>query len=579
MLQGIIRHDRALLLSLLRSCIGFDGGKRSGEAIHCRVFKLGIYKDRFLQTGLLDFYSKCGCLEGARQVFDEMPDRDVVAQNAMIAAFGVYGCLDDARKLFDGMMERSSASWNSMISVYCKRCDLEAARELFDRNPVKDVVSWNAMIDGYCKVGRMEMAWELFDRMDSARNSVTWNTVISGYLHCREFGKVVSVFRMMQEENVRPTEVTMVSLLSACAHLGALDMGRWIHAYIKNHNFEVDVVLGNALVDMYFKCGSADMAVDVFRRLPVKNIYCWNSVIVGLGMHGYGEQAVEAFHEMEKVTSFKPDGVTFVGLLSGCSHSGLVDEGKKYFHEMHRVYGVKPKIEHYGCMVDLLCRSGLLKEALDLIEAMPIPPNCVVWGSLLRACRIYKDTELSEQVTKRLLELDPSDGGNYVFLSNVYAASKRWVDVEKCRKIMIEKGVRKIPGCSSIELNNIVHEFVAGDTSHPQFKKINAFLVEIDRELRKLGYRPDVDSVLHDIEEEEKEDAIKYHSEKIAIAFGLLNSTGTGPIRIVKNLRICYDCHEASKLIAKLFQREIIVRDRNRFHHFWDGACSCMDYW
>ncbi|KAJ0972204.1 hypothetical protein J5N97_020163 [Dioscorea zingiberensis] len=554
MLQGAIRTDRTVLLSLLRSCVGFVEDKRSGEAIHSRIFKLGFSSDRFLQTGLLDFYSKCGCLAAAQQIFDEMSARDVVAHNAMIAAFGVCGCVDDARNLFDGMTVRSSASWNTMISVYCRRGDFEAARELFDRNPVKDVVSWNAIIDGYCKVGKMEMAYELFNRMGSARNSVTWNTVISGYLHCREFGRAISMFRMMQEENVKPTEITMVSLLSACAHLGALGMGRWIHAYIKNHNLKMDVVLGNALVDMYFKCGSADMAIDAFRRLPVKNVYCWNSVIVGLGMHGYGEQAIEAFHEMEKGNFFKPDGITFVGLLSGCSHSGLVDEGKKYFQEMHHVYGVEPKIEHYGCMVDLLCRSGLLKEALDLIEAMLIPPNCVVWGSLLRACRIYRDTELSEQVTKRLLELDPADGGNYVFLSNIYAASSSWIDVENCRRIMIERGVQKIPGCSSIELNNMVHEFVAGDTSHPQFEEINVFLVEIDRELRKLGYRPDVDSVLHDIEEEEKEEAIKYHSERIAIAFGLMNSTGKGPIRIVKNLRVCYDCHEASKLIAKLFQ-------------------------
>lgn len=509
----------------------------------------------------------------------EMPERDVIANNAMIAAFGSHGCTADARRLFESMPEKSSASWNSMITCYCKQNDVCAAREIFDRNPVKDVVSWNAMIDGYCKMGQLEMARELFDRMGSAKNSVTWNTMISGCLHHREFGMALSMFQVMQVENVRPTEVTMVSLLSACAHLGALNMGWWLHAYIRNHHLKIDVVLGNALIDMYFKCGSIEAALQVFHGMPMKNVFCWNSVIAGLGMNGYGERGIEIFLEMDRRGGIKPDGITFVGLLSGCSHSGLVSEGKTYFSQMLGVYGIRPNIEHYGCMVDLLGRAGFLEEAVNLVETMPIQPNSVVWGSLLRACRIHKDAKLSERVTQCLLELDPEDGANYVFLSNVYASSERWDDVERCRQIMIERGVQKVPGCSSIEVNNVIHEFVVGDTLHPQFEQINTFLVEMERELRKLGYSPSTDSVLHDIEDEEKENAVMYHSEKIAIAFGLMSMRGKEPIRVVKNLRVCSDCHEATKFIAKLFQREIIVRDRNRFHHFRDGTCSCKDYW
>ncbi|XP_058099730.1 pentatricopeptide repeat-containing protein At3g62890-like [Magnolia sinica] len=576
MLRQNVAPDKTTFSAVLHGCVVFSEIK-VGEAVHCQILKMGFDFDLFLLTGILNFYGKIGDLCSAKKVFDGMPERDVVAHNAMIGVLSKHGLASDARRLFDEMPERNSASWNSMITCYCKWDDVHSARMIFDQNPVKDVISWNAIIDGYCKSGLLETAQELFDQMGSAKNSVTWNTMITGYVQCREFNRAISMFQQMQVENVKPTEVTMVSLLSACAHLGALDMGRWIHAYIKHHNFRIDVVLGNALLDMYYKCGSIETALEVFHGLSRKNVYCWNTIIVGLGMHGYGKEAIDAFVAMENERT-RPDGVTFVGLLCACSHSGLISEGRRFFSQIG-VYGIEPGIEHYGCMVDLLGRAGFLEEALKLIETMPMKPNCAVWGSLLRACRIHKDAKLSEQVTKHLLELDPCDGGNYVFLSNVYASMNRWDDVESCRKMMLGRGVHKTPGCSLIEVNNVVHEFVIGDTSHPQFTQISAFLDEIAMELRDLGHEPDTTSVFHDIEEEEKENAVRYHSEKIAIAFGVM-STGPGkPIRVVKNLRMCSDCHAATKLMAKLFKREIIVRDRNRFHHFRDGSCSCRDYW
>ncbi|XP_042494586.1 pentatricopeptide repeat-containing protein At1g08070, chloroplastic-like [Macadamia integrifolia] len=577
MVREDIFPDNKTFTVVLRACTAIASAS-VGEGFHCQILKMGFEFDLFLQTGLLDFYAKVGDLSSAKRLFVEMPDRDVVAHNVMIAALGKHGYVNDARNLFDDMPDRNSSSWNSMISCYCKLGDILSARLIFDRNPVKDVVSWNAMIDGYCKLDDLTKARELFDRMGSGKNSVTWNTMISACVQNGEFGKAISTFHQMQEQNVKPTEVTMVSLLSACAHLGALDIGKWIHAYIRRQNLRTDVVLGNALIDMYGKCGSIEAALEVFHRLPLKNIFCWNSIIGGLGMHGYGDEAINAFVEMEK-EGIKPDGVTFVGLLSGCSHSGLVSEGRQYFSQMRGVYGVNPRIEHYGCMVDLLGRAGFLEEALKLVRTMPMVPNSVVWGSLVRACRIHKDTKISEQVTQHLLELDPNDGGNYVFLSNTYASVNRWEDVELCRRLMHERGIHKTPGCSSIEVDNVLHEFVAGDTSHPHFTKINAFLDEIAWELRGLGHEPDTASVLHDIEEEEKESAVRYHSERIAVAFGLMSTPPGKSIRVVKNLRTCDDCHATLKLISKLFMREIIVRDKNRFHYFRDGSCSCNDYW
>ncbi|PKU78755.1 pentatricopeptide repeat-containing protein At3g62890-like [Dendrobium catenatum] len=577
MVRQKIPQDRSIFTVMFRACA--QEASSVGESLHCHILKLGFVSNLFLMTGLLDSYAKRGSLGSAEKLFDEMVEKDVVACNAMIAALSGNGRTEDARKLFEGMPKKSSASWNTMITCYCKQGNVALAREIFDQNPVKDIVSWNAMIDGYCKIGQLSVAHQLFERMGHARNSVTWNTMMSGYLHQREFGTAISLFREMQMENVKPTEVTMVSLLSACGHLGALNTGRWIHAYICNHHLNIDVVLGNSLIDMYFKCGNIETALEVFRGMPSKNVFCWNSVIAGFGMHGHGKKAIEIFLEMETTSGIRPDEITFVGLLSACGHSGLIFEGKRYFSQMFGVYGLVPQIEHYGCMVDLLGRAGLLQEALHFIETMTIKPNCVVWGSLLRACKIHRDTKTSEHVTQRLLELDPNDGANYVFLSNIYALAKQWEDVDTCRAIMIEKGVHKVPGCSSVEVNNVVHEFVVGDTSHPQFEKISIFLLEIERELRNLGYRPGTGSVLHDIEDEEKENAVLYHSERIAIAFGLINTRKMEPIRVVKNLRVCSDCHEAIKFIAKLFKREIIVRDRSRFHHFRDGSCSCQDYW
>ncbi|KAF9595562.1 hypothetical protein IFM89_000699 [Coptis chinensis] len=410
---------------------------------------------------------------------------------------------------------------------------------LFDSNPVKNVISWNAMIDGYCKLNQFTIARELFDHMGFLKNTVTWNTMISGYVQHREFGRAISTFQDMQAESVKPTVETMVSLLSACAHLGALDMGYWIHGYIRRQKLKVDVYLGNALVDMYCKCGSLESALDVFHRLSVKNVFCWSSLIVGLGMHGYGKQAIDAFVEMQK-EGIKPDRVAFIGLLSGCSHSGLVYEGGQYFSQMHGVYGIKPGIEHYGCMVDLLGRSGLLTKALELIWSMPIAPNAAVWGSLLRSCQLHKDTKLSEQVTEHLLKLDPVDGGNYVFIE--------W--------------------CSSIEVGNVIHEFVAGDTSHPQFAQINTFLEELAKKLSGIGHKPDMTFVLHDINEEEKETSVRHHSEKIAVAFGLMSTPEGKSIRVVKNLR-SYSVVVSNEQLEVIDEQNRTIKKKNEDLSAW----------
>nr|ADE77588.1 unknown [Picea sitchensis] len=309
-----------------------------------------------------------------------------------------------------------------------------------------------------------------------------------------------------------------------------------------------------------------------------KNVVSWNAMIVGYGMHGHGEDALVLFTQMQQ-RGVKPNEITFISVLSACSHAGLVDEGWKCYNCMTLDYAITPTVEHYACMVDLLGRAGHLNEAWDFIEKMPIEPGASVWGAFLGSCRIHCNIELGERVAELLLNLDPDNAGYYVLLSNIYAAAGRWDDVAKVRKMMKEKDVKKSPGCSLIEVNNKLHSFVVGDISHPQTEAIYAMLETLARQMEAVGYVPCTDFVLHDVEEEIKENMLFAHSEKLAIAFGLISTRSGTSIRITKNLRVCGDCHSATKFISKIVKREIIMRDLNRFHHFKDGLCSCGDYW
>ena len=301
-------------------------------------------------------------------------------------------------------------------------------------------------------------------------------------------------------------------------------------------------------------------------------------MIGGLAMHGKGEDAINLFKEMEKQMRI-PDKITFVNILSACAHSGLVEEGRYYFHYMINVHGIEPTRQHYGCLVDLLARAGMLEEARKVIDEMPMNPDAGVLGALLGACKIHGNVEIGEQIGKRVIELEPENSGRYVILANIYANAGRWEEVANVRKLMNDRGVNKDPGSSMIEMEGFADEFIAGGMAHPQAKAIYTKVDEILESIRMVGYVPDTDAVLHDLAEEEKENPLFYHSEKLAIAYGLLKTKQGETLRITKNLRICKDCHQASKLISKVYERDIIIRDRNRFHHFSNGECSCKDYW
>ncbi|KAL0447330.1 UNVERIFIED_CONTAM: Pentatricopeptide repeat-containing protein, chloroplastic [Sesamum latifolium] len=420
---------------------------------------------------------------------------------------------------------------------------------------------------------------KLFDEM-SKTNSVSWSTMMGGYVKWGMSSEAVRLFRRMQILGVKPDEISMVLVLSACADLGALELGRWVESYIEKEKIEMRSELCNALIDMFAKCGDVNNALKVFRNMPEskRTVVSWTSVIFGMALHGRGLEAVSLFEEM-KGAGVVPDDVAFIGLLTACSHSGLAAKGKQYFESMVNYYGIAPRIEHYGCMVDMLSRAGSVKEAIAFIDTMPVAPNPVIWRTLIAACHAHGELNLGERITKDLITNEPLQESNYVLLSSIYAKMSDWEKKTTVREAMGKKGIRKVPGSTMIELSDGIYEFVAGDKSHSEYPKINEMVDEMERKMRQAGYVATTSNVLLDIAEEDKEGALNTHSEKLAIAFALLKTRPGSPIRIVKNLRVCGDCHSATKLISLIYNREIVVRDRNRFHHFKDGLCSCRDFW
>ena len=492
---------------------------RMGKCVHGISLRIGLEIDMYVGTSLIDMYVKCGEITGAHKLFDKMTLRDI-------------------------------SSWNALIAGYLMNGEIGVAEDLFGRMVHKNIVSWTAMISGYTQNGLAEKALVVFDKM------------------------------LEEDSGVKPNWVTIISVLPACAHSAALERGRQIHKFASHIGLDFNVSVQTALVAMYARCGSLAEARQCFDRIhqQKKNLVAWNAMITAYASHGRGLESVSTFEEMIRA-GVQPDTITFTGLLSGCSHSGLVDLGLKYFDCMIEKYFVEPEVQHYACVVDLLGRAGRLAEANEFINQMPVEAGPSVWGALLAACRKHRNLEIAEVAAKNLFILEPDNSGNYVLLSNMYAEVGMWKEADDLRAMLKSQGVRKTPGCSWTEVNGKAHMFLGGDTSHPQAKEIYMFLEELPKKIKEAGYVPDTSLVLHDVSEEEKEHNLTTHSEKLAIAFGLLNASPGVVLRVTKNLRICVDCHTATKFISKIYGREIIVRDVSRFHHFIDGSCSCGDYW
>eukprot|EP01018_Ginkgo_biloba_P034077 Gb_04446 [translate_table: standard] len=571
-------------LFVLKACASLSALQR-GKQIHDEIIKSQFESHVYVGNALIDMYGKCGNLDIARQLFDKMSTRNAVSWSTMIAGYAQSGHANEALTLFYQMqlagLKPNRVTFLSALLACAEFGALQQGKDIHDyiiKNGFDtDVSVRTALVDMYAKCGSIESARQLFDKMPK-RDVVSWSAMISGYAQNGHANEALTLFHQMQLEHVKPNRVTLVSVLPACADIVALQQGKNFHDYIIKNGFDSDVSVGTALIDMYAKCGSIQTARQVFDKISKRDVISWSAMIAGYGLHGLGQEAIALFSQMQR-TSLKPNHVTFTSVLSACSHAGLVDEGWQFFNCMSRDYCITPKVKHYACMVDLLGRAGCLDEALDFIRRMPVEPDVGVWGALLGACRIHTNIELGEHVARHLFELEPRNPGYYVLLSNIYAVTGRWDDVTKVRTMMKERRLKKTPGCSLIEVNNRVHAFLVGDRLHPQCEEIYATLEMLGRHMEAAGYVPNADFALHDVEEEVKELELSTHSEKLAIAFGLINTSPGTTIRITKNLRVCGDCHSATKFISKIVCREIIMRDANRFHHVKDGSCSCGDYW
>lgn len=591
---------------------------RLGMEVHGMVIKEGFSSDLFVSNCLIHFYAECGRLDMARRIFSSMHERDAVSWNSMIDGLARNGSVDEAVEYFHRMesegikpndvtmvgvlsacgkksdvkfgrwvhsyIEKNGITMslilgNAILDMYTKCGSMKDAKEFFEKMEEKDVISWTTMLAGYARMGDFDAARDLFDSLPS-KDIATWNALISAYEQNGNPNEAIAIFNELQlSKAAKPDEVTLVSTLSACSQLGAMELGGWIHVYMKKEGMRLNRHLVTALIDMYSKCGDLKRALEVFNSVDKRDVFVWSSMIAGLGMHGCGRDAIGLFLKMQEA-KVKPSSVTFTNLLSACSHSGLVEEARKFLLQMERIYNIAPSVEHYACMVDILGRAGLLEDAVDLINNMPIAPGASVWGALLGACRLHRNVDLAEHAFNRLIEIEPQNDGAYVLLSNIYANSGKWDNVSELRKRMRDVGLKKEPGCSSVEVNGIVHEFLVGDNRHPLCEKIYSKLEEIAARLKSVGYVSNKSQLLQLVEEEDmQEKALYLHSERLALAFGLLTLGSSQPIRIVKNLRVCEDCHSVMKLVSRLYDREIVVRDRYRFHHFKGGCCSCMNYW
>uniref|UniRef100_A0A0E0AG39 DYW domain-containing protein n=1 Tax=Oryza glumipatula TaxID=40148 RepID=A0A0E0AG39_9ORYZ len=432
---------------------------------------------------------------------------------------------------------------NALVHFYGVSGDVGAMRRVFDELPrVRDVLTWNEVLAGYVRAGMMTVAREVFDEMP-VRDEISWSTLVGGYVKEEELEVALGVFRNMVEQGVRPNQAAVVTALSAAARLGLLEHGKFVHNVVQRSGMPVCMNVGAALVDMYAKCGCVAVAREVFDGMRRRDVFAWNAMICGLAAHGLGRDAVELFERFIS-EGLSPTNVTFVGVLNGCSRSGLVAEGRRYFKLMVEKYRIEPEMEHYGCMVDLLGRAGLVPEAIELIEGMHIAPDPVLWGTILSSCKTHGLVDLGVSVGNKLIELDPTHSGYYVLLSGIYAKANKWDDVREVRKLMSSRGTSKSAGWSLMEAHGKVHKFLVGDTYHKDSVQIYDTLDMINKRLTEAGYVPDVSSVLHDIGEEEKVHAVKVHSERLAIAYGFIVLEAGSPIRIVKNLRVCGDCHE-----------------------------------
>lgn len=570
--------------SLVTACIGL-GSAREAKFLFRHMIDNAFEFDQYARNRILLMHLKCRLLTDARRLFDEMPERNAVSWNTMISGLLDSGAFDEAFDFFLMM-------WSECSDVHGSRTLMNGIRAAsglsyaFVGNQMHGVsvklgIYGNsfiscALIDMYSKCDRLSEAQWVFDEMHE-KTVVAWNSIIAGYALHGYSEEALDLYYEMQSLGVKMDHFTYSIVIRICARLGSLEHAKQIHAGLVRNGFGMDVVANTALVDLYCKWGRMEDARNVFDRMPRRNLISWNALIGGYGVHGMGKEAVAMFDRLV-AEGLVPNHVTFLAVLNACSYSGLSSKGQEIFDLMSNDPKTKPRAMHYACIIELLGREGLLDEAFCLIKNAPFPPTKNMWAALLTACRVHKNVELGKFAAEKLFGLEPEKLGNYIILLNIYNGSGRTDEAAKVLEALKRRGLRLVPACSWIEIKKQPHKFVFGDNLHPKSIEIYKKLDEVMEEISKLGYMHGGKCLLPDVEEDEQRGS-GCHSEKLAIAFGLISTPSSNLLQVVQGHRVCDDCHDVIKKMTMVTKREIVLRDAHRFHHFRNGTCSCGDYW
>ncbi|WCJ31046.1 Pentatricopeptide repeat (PPR) superfamily protein [Euphorbia peplus] len=615
-----LRCDHFTLSSVITACTGcFD--VLGGREVHGHAIRIGLGSNLSINNALIGFYSKSGNLKDAEALFESMSVKDVISWTQMVVAFMEFGFVDLAMKLFEKMPEKNSISYNAVLAGFCNNGEGLKALEFFIRMVHEEIELTDftltsivnacgilmdfkisrqihgfivkfgfgsnvfietALLEMYTRCGRMNDANRMFYGWPSDRDrSIIITSMLCGYARNGMPEKAISLFHQSQSEGVILLDgVVLSSVLSICGTLGFHDMGEQIHSYALKTEYLSEIRVGNAVISMYSKCGNMESAIKSFDLMPKHDIVSWNCLIAGYLLHRQGDEALGVWSKM-KNAGIKPDSITSVSIISAYKHtsSNLVDECHSFFLSMKKSYELDSTVEHYAAMVSVFGFWGLIEEAEEMIINSPFELEVSVWRSLLDSCRIHSNTSIGKRVVKRLLAIEPQDASTYALMSNLYSASGRWHCSDMMRDEMRERGFRKHPCRSWIIHQKEIHSFYVRDKTHPQAKDIYSGLDVLILECLKDGYEPDTSYVLHELEEHQKKDFLFYHSAKLAATYGLLVTKPGKPIRVVKNINLCGDCHSFLKHVSAVTGREMLVRDASGFHCFSNGGCSCNDNW